>query len=321
MKPPPRPVIALALVLAVGTAAWLVWRPSEGEAGVLAGYVEGDSLLLSAPVAGIVAEVRVERGQRVAAGAPLFVMDARGVGAQQAEARAGVAQGRTQVEAAQAAWRQALANAEAARAQAANARSIADRYAALRRANPGALAALDLDRVEAEARVGAAQAEAAFRQANAARAQIDSAMAAVDRAGAGVNEIGVRLDLLSPRAPASGRVEEVYFQPGEWAPANRPVVSLLPDDRIKLRFFVPERSVALYRPGRGLRFRCDGCGAERTAAVVYVSPRAEFTPPVIYSRENRDRLVFMVEARPANPADLAPGLPIEVTPLGAGGRP
>ena len=65
-----------------------------------------------------------------------------------------------------------------------------------------------------------------------------------------------------------------------------------------------------------MRFRCDACGAERLATISYVSSRAEFTPPVIYSRGSRDRLVFLVEARPDNPAQLTPGLPVDVTPLG-----
>ena len=315
MKHPPKALIA-AIVLAIGgAAAWLAWKPAPGGPEGLAGYIEGETLHLAAPVAGVVAQVAVARGQRVEAGAPLFLMDPRTLGAQQDEARATIVQGRTQIDAAQASYAQALAAAEAARAVAANARANADRYTALRRANPGAVAAVEVDRFVAEARAAQAQAQAAGRQATAAQAQIASARAGVDRAGAGLAELGVRADLLGPRAPTSGRIEEVYFQVGEWAGANQPVVSLLPDAKVKVRFFVPETSVALYRPGARVRFRCDGCGAEREATVAYVSPRAEFTPPVIYSRQNRDRLVFLVEASPADPASLSPGLPVEVTPL------
>ena len=102
-----------------------------------------------------------------------------------------------------------------------------------------------------------------------------------------------------PPAPSAARVEEVFYRPGEWVAANQPVVSLLPDDRVKIRFFVPEQEVARYRPGRSVRFACDGCAGGLAAKIFYVSPRAEFTPPVIFSRDSRDRLVFMVEARPA----------------------
>ncbi len=321
MKHPPKPLIAVVVVAAGVAAWWFLLRPAPVEPEGLSGYVEGESLYLSSPVAGVVSQVSVARGQRVEAGQPLFVMDARSAGAQADEARAAIQQGQTQVAAAEAGWRQALANAEAQRAVAANARTLADRYAALRRADPGALAAQELDRAEAEARAASAQAEAAARQAAAARAQIDTARAGVSRAGAGLAEVDVRIDLLAPKSPAAGRVEEVYFQTGEWAGANQPVVALLPDAKLKLRFFVPETSVALYRPGTVVRFECDSCGEGRTAVIAYVSPRPEFTPPVIYSRENRSRLVFMVEALPQGPATLPPGLPVEIEPLNASGTP
>jgi HlyD family secretion protein len=85
---------------------------------------------------------------------------------------------------------------------------------------------------------------------------------------------------------------------------------------VRLRFFVPEREVARYRIGRQVRFACDGCAAGLSATINYVSPRPEFTPPVIYSLQSRDRLVFLVEARPASPRGLTPGQPVDVTPLG-----
>ena len=108
----------------------------------------------------------------------------------------------------------------------------------------------------------------------------------------------------------------MFFQRGEWVAANQPVLSLLPDDRLKLRFFVPETAIAAYRLGRTVRFSCDGCPAGLTARIAFVSPRPEFTPPVIYSRETRDRLVFLVEALPAAGAPrLVPGQPVDVEPL------
>ncbi len=125
----------------------------------------------------------------------------------------------------------------------------------------------------------------------------------------------MRLGQLDQLAPAAGRIEDVFYQRGEWAGANQPVVSLLPDNEVKLRFFVPETSVQAYRPGRTVRFTCDGCAKALVARISYVSPRSEFTPPVIYSRNSRDKLVFLVEAVPDNARDLAPGLPIDVEPL------
>ena len=110
-------------------------------------------------------------------------------------------------------------------------------------------------------------------------------------------------------------MEEIFFRQGEWATANQPVMALLPDSEVKLRFFVPETEAARYRPGTQVRFTCDGCGGDRSARITWISPRPEFSPPVLYSRSSRDRLVFMVEAAPQNPRALNPGLPVDVTPL------
>ena len=121
---------------------------------------------------------------------------------------------------------------------------------------------------------------------------------------------------MSPSAPGPARIEEVFFQRGEWAPANQPIIALIPDDRIFVRFFVPQNQVAEYQVGRRISFACDGCPEGLGARISFVSPRPEFTPPVIYSRGARDRLVFMVEARPDNGTRLVPGLPVDILPLG-----
>ncbi|HWA60246.1 MAG TPA: HlyD family efflux transporter periplasmic adaptor subunit, partial [Caulobacteraceae bacterium] len=151
--------------------------------------------------------------------------------------------------------------------------------------------------------------------------QIRAADARVREADAALSGAGAKLSDLAPVAPGPARVEDVFFARGEWVGAHPPVVSLLPDARITIRFFVPEREAALYRVGRVVRFGCDSCATGLTARISYVSPRPEFTPPVIYSLESRDRLVFMIEARPAHPERLTPGLPVDVVPLGPeGGR-
>ena len=120
-----------------------------------------------------------------------------------------------------------------------------------------------------------------------------------------------------PVAPEDAQVENTFFNVGEWVPAGTPVVSLLPASRVKLRFFVPEEDVSKARMGRPVSFTCDGCPADLRANIIYVSPRAEFTPPVIYSQSARTKLVFMIEARPEVPAQvaLAPGLPVSVAPF------
>jgi len=105
------------------------------------------------------------------------------------------------------------------------------------------------------------------------------------------------------------------YQPGEWAAANAPVVSLIPDDQIKVRFYVPEAAVNAYPPGTMVAISCDGCASGMTARVDYVAGRPEYTPPIIYSLTTRDKLVFLIEAVPSAPRSLTPGQPIDVRPV------
>src|SRR4029453_10957481 len=312
-----RGVRILILLAAIAGAAILAWRwfgPGPRER-YLSGYVEGESLFLAAPVAGTVSVIRAEEGQRIAAGAQLFAIDPATLSAQGEQARAQVAEAHTQIASAEANAQQAEAEVTAAASDADKARRDLNRLLGVRRDDPAAVAGTDIDAAQAALREASARLRAARETTAARRAQVAAARAQESQAKGGSREVDIRVGQLSPPAPSPARVEEVYFRPGEWVAANQPVVSILPDDRIKVRFFVPEREVARYRPGNSVRFSCDGCAAGLNAKISYVSPRPEFTPPVIFSRDSRGRLVFMVEALPAKPADLMPGLPVDVEPL------
>jgi HlyD family secretion protein len=114
--------------------------------------------------------------------------------------------------------------------------------------------------------------------------------------------------------PAQGEVTEIYYRPGEWVPPGQPVLSLLPDDKRRIRFFVPESIVATLNTGRVVEASCDGCAAPVAATINFIAAQAEYTPPVIYSQASREKLVFRVEAVPSpqDAARLRPGLPVEV---------
>ena len=309
-----RILILLAAIVAVAFLAWRWFGPGPRER-YLSGYVEGESLFLAAPVAGTVGSIMAEEGQRIAAGARLFAIDPATLSAQGEQAQAQVAEARTQIASAQANAQQAQAEVAAAAADADRARRDVNRLLGVRRDDPAAVAGTDIDAAQATLREASARLRAAQQTAEARRAQVDAARAQENQARGGSREVDIRVGQLSPPSPSPARVEEIFFRPGEWVAANQPVVSLLPDDRIKVRFFVPEKEVARYRPGKSVRFSCDSCASGLTAKISYVSPRSEFTPPVIFSRDSRDRLVFMVEALPAKPASLMPGLPIDVEPL------
>ena len=170
----------------------------------------------------------------------------------------------------------------------------------------------------ARARTAAVQRRREVASLGAREDAISQAEQQAAQAMGGLGEAEARLGQLSPTAPTAARVEEIFYRPGEWAAANTPVLALLPDSEVKLVFFVPEAEMARYRPGGTVRFTCDGCAAAGSARISWVSPRPEFTPPILYSKGSRDRLVYRVEARPANAATLNPGLPVDVTPLESG---
>jgi HlyD family secretion protein len=303
-------LLAAAVVLIVVLVVMPRVRPTE----VLSGYVEAEPLYLSAPVSGQVTRLAVARGERAQAGALLFAVDDRSLQGQRAQAAGQFAAAQDQARAAQATQAQLDAAVVAAEANAAEAEREAVRAAQVLKEG-GTISLQDAQKARAAADSAHAQLLAARRQAAAGAAQAVAAQGQVRQAQGAQADATARLSQATAYAPGSAQVEDVFFQQGEWAPANQPILSLLPDDRIRIRFFVPEAKMADYRVGARVRFSCDGCPDGLSATINYVSPRPEFTPPVIYSRETRDRLVYMVEALPSR--RLNAGLPVDVVPLGA----
>jgi HlyD family secretion protein len=158
------------------------------------------------------------------------------------------------------------------------------------------------------------RAELATARLPAREDEIRAARAAVAAARATLDQANWRLEQKSVTAPVSGLVADTLFVKGEWVPAGAPVVTLLPPPNIKVRFFVPEPVLGAVQEGQRLVINCDGCSPDIPARVTFISPQAEYTPPVIYSKESRAKLVYLVEARPA-PQDavkLHPGQPVDV---------
>lgn len=310
------------VAVAIGAIGWYAWGPHTRSPHLHSGYVEGEPLYLSAAVPGTVSDVSVERGQRVEPGQPLFAIDAGPLVAQRQQAAGALAAAQAQAADARKGQRPAelaVYDAERAAAKAALRQAEQDFDRVQRLQEKGVYAPAHLDAARNARDAAAARVEAVQTRRNAATlgARVDTAAAAdaqVAQARGQLAEAQAHLNQVSPRAPAAGRVQDVFYQEGEWAAPYQPVVALIPDARVRIRFFVPQREVARYRVGGAVRFTCDGCegGAAR---IDYVSPRPEFTPPVIYSRDARDRMVFLVEARPADPKALNPGQPIDVIPL------
>lgn len=319
----PKPVTGIAAIAVVGAIAWYATRPAD-EANWL-GYVEAETMVVAAPVSGRLATRAVDRGTAVAAGAPLFSLDPESTDADTARLEAQVAAAQAQAGDLTQSRQRApeIAVSRAAEAQAAalltKAQQDFGRISALAARGFASRAQLDSARAArdaASAALAQTRAQISSGQISAGRGeQIAAARANAAGAEAALRAQRQRRREISPVSPTKGVVEQTFYNPGEWVAANAPVVSILPDDKRKLRFYVPQDRIANLRSGSAVRFTCDGCGGERQAKVSYISPRSEYTPPVIYSEHARAKLVFLVEALLA-PSDkpLPPGLPVEVIP-------
>jgi HlyD family secretion protein len=295
---------------------------------VYQGYAEGEYVRVALPYAGSLETLSVARGDTVPVGAALFALEQgnEAAGRGEAEDRLRAAQARLanlqaaqrpeQLDALQAQLREVEADRDLSAAQLKRNRALFEQKFISQAALDESIASLrrteaQLVQIKAQLRL-ATSSIGRYAELAAARAELDAARAVLAQAA-------WRLGQRSVTAPVAGLVNETFFVPGEWVPAGKPVVSLLPPANIKLRFYVPEAVVGALRIGQTLSVRCDGCGEAIAATVRYVATEPEYTPPVIYSRETRAKLVFLIEARPA-PQDalrLKPGQPVDVSLSGA----
>jgi HlyD family secretion protein len=310
-------------VVSIVVAVFLVACSSPQADGVYQGYVEGEFVQVGSPFGGTLESMAVARGQNVAAGAPLFALE-------RATETAAMAQAEAQLKAAQARLAnlgqgRRLPELNAAQASLDNA-GAALRLSTLQLAQQEKLAKSGFisDTALAAARAAKERDTAQFANATAqlatARlslgrdAELAAALADSDAARAALDQAKTRLAQKVLVAPAAARVQDTFFTVGEWVPPAAPVVNLLPPGNVKLRFFVPETVIATIKPGQPISATCDACGAAINAKVSYVSAQAEYTPPVIYGRDSRAKLVYLIEARPDGDAGLrlAPGQPVDV---------
>ena len=289
------------------------------------GYVEGETTLVAPPVAGRLVSRPVERGDRIDKGRRLFVIDTTQAESEVARMSARLAEFQArhtnlltgkrleEQEVVRAQRREVEANLIKAESELVRQNDLMAKQIASRQSYDQAVAQV----AELRARVAALSAKERVGDLGARQAEIDAGAAMVEQQQAALVRVKNQLADLMPVAPDAALVENTFFNVGEWVPAGSPVVSLLPDFRVKLRFFVPEPEMAKVRAGLRINFSCDGCPPDLAATVTYVSPRAEYTPPIIYSQSARSSLVFMVEARPdpMTQLPLQPGLPISVEPI------
>jgi HlyD family secretion protein len=316
-----------ALVAAIGALA-LAGCTGGGERP-LQGYIEGTYVYLSAESTGRLVERNAEAGKPAAEGEILFRLDdsnetqavvAASARLDQAEAQlANIEKGKRIEEI-------AVIAAQLSEARTTFNAAEDDYRRALMLREKSVVAQSAVDDAKAKRDAAAAQADATERQLDVAKLparpeEIIASERNVAAEKAALEQAKIALARRTVRAPAAGVVEETFFEPGELVAAGQPVVSLLPQGNKRIRFFVPERQLATVTIGDRIAIACDGCAAGLAAIVDFIATEAEFTPPIIYSKDSRDKLVYRVEARPeGDAAGLKVGQPLDIR-LGGNGAP
>ncbi len=288
----------------------------------LQGYVEGEYVRVAAPFAGTLQQLSVQRGGDVTAGAPLFTLERENelAGRRQAEQQMQAADARLanlktgkrapEVETVSEQLRQAMAARDLSAANLKRQESLA---------KSGFISSAALDDVRTKLRNDEAHVQELKAMVETARMparpdEIRAAQADADASRQALAQADWKLGQRAVTAPANGHVSDTYFVVGDWVPAGAVVASLLPPGNVKIRFFIAEPQLGALHPGNVVRFSCDGCGDAMSATVTFISDRAEFTPPVLYSKENRAKLVYLVEAKPdaGVAVRLNPGQPVDI---------
>jgi HlyD family secretion protein len=318
-------VLLFLLALAAVGGRWWISTHQSGDPE-WQGYAEADFITIGPTQQGLLTAVSVTRGDYVSGGTLLFTQD----GSYERAARDEAAQQLSQSEGQLANLQSGGKPTEIQQAEA----NLADALAArdkiqsdLRRSEmllPSGAASVQLidqqraDLRSANAKVQAMEAALAQLRAPLGRdGEIKMQTAAVDASKAALAMVQWRLDQRDGVAPKAGVVADVLARPGETLAAGAPVVSLLPPENIFVRFFVPEAMLSRVHRGDHLALSCDNCPTNLTATVSFISPRSEYTPPVIYSEESKTKLVYLIEARPRLEQTmlLNPGQPVTVRPL------
>lgn len=308
-------VVTLAALVASGC--------SHQRTNTYQGYVEGRFVYVASPESGRLDHLAVERGETIAAGHPLFAFDREPELSAEREAEQVLRSSESRLADLQVGKRPQ--EIEVTRAQLMQAQAEKKQADAILASNEAQFHAGGIPQTELIDAQAAAETSAAKVRELEAELAVDALPAREQQIRAQVNQVAAnraaladtawRLEQKEIASPRQGLVFDTLYRVGEWVTAGSPVVQLLPPENMEVRFFASETVVGRLRTGEQISVQCDGCAANVPAKITYISPQSEYTPPVIYSNENRAKLVFMVIAKP--PVEKAPmlhpGQPVEVT--------
>jgi HlyD family secretion protein len=319
--PVPARVALLVLLLAgLGSLGYRFFLQAAAE--VYQGYVEADYVHVASPVAGALAELRVRRGQQVDENATLFILEQDYERAALAVATHTLKQSMDKLADAMKGQRPTeLATLSARLGQAETSMRLSEIEYKRRQKlyAERTISAEEMDQARTDYEVKVQQVREMSSTLSTARLgsrtdAVSAAQAEVEAAKARVEQAAWTLNQKTQNAPQKALVFDTLFSQGEWVPAGKPVAVLLPPENIKVRFYVPEETVGRLAVGQEAQVRMDKVGEAVPVRISYISPQAEYTPPILFSSQSRAKLVFLVEAKPA-PQDapaLHPGQPVDV---------
>ena len=305
---------ALAIALLPGCA-----KKTSGE---FQGYIEGEYVYLAAPLGGALTNLAVARGDCVQAGQLLFELERQSEAAALSQAEQNLVQAKAQLADLMKGRRPTEIESLAAQLERAQANLKLSAAQLVRReqlGNESVVSKEDLDQARAQndanqAQVNQLSADLADAKLGGREDAIRAAQAAVAAQQSAFEKARWSFDQKQQFAPAAATVYDTLYRQGEFVAAGNPAVVILPPENLKVRFFVPQEKLAQVKVGGTVSVHCDGASKNYFATVNYISTQAEYTPPVIYSRETRANLVFMIEAKfsPADAVELRPGQPVDV---------
>jgi len=296
---------------------------SDTPANLFQGYVEGEYVHIASPLGGALDELSVERGQQIKKNAPLFRLDREYEQAAVNASRYDLQQSQDNLANLKKGQRPSeIASIQAQIKQAKASSSLAkiEYERRIKLIEERTISQEELDQAESDydqkrqgvrnlqAQLITARLGARSDEIRAAEAQVLQSEALLDQALWNYNQ-------KTQKAPTSSLVFDTLYRTGEWVVAGQPVLSLLPPENIEVRFFVPQALVGTLKIGQEAIVTYDGATKPVTTKIYYISPAAEYTPPVIYSSQSRAKLVFMIKAKPTldDAPTLHPGQPVDVT--------
>lgn len=307
-----------ALLFAVVLLAGCGEKPAD----TFPGYAEADYVRLAAPIAGTLVKLHLNPGDMAQVSAAAFVLEQDSERAAREEAQHRVARAQNLLLNLRQGKRPdelAAIRAQLAQAQAALALSGAELARSQKLVGRDFLSPASLDQAQAavtrdRGRVNEISAQLRQATQGARGAEISAAEQDVKATQAQLAQASWKLNQKTQTTPVAGDVVDVFYREGEWVPAGAAVLTLLPAANIKARFFMPQQQLGAIAIGQTVELRCDGCGPAIPAKISFIAREAEYTAPIIYSKENRAKLVFMVEARPSlqDARRLHPGQPLEI---------